>query len=610
MPHLSRPDRWALHRLAARLAVAGAGWLGYVLLFLMLGSPVGGGLAAAAVLPAVLAGWLLGLWGGLVMGLLLLPTNALLLETLGLEGWRTLLLGSGLPGSVVILVLGGVAGRLSDLSHRLEEDLAERRRLEEALRTSEALYRDLYEQGPAGFLTLEGRAGRIGMANLRAAEILGVEREALVGRSVFDLLASTPGSLEQAREIQSRLARGEEARGVEMEHLRPDGGRLWMSVDVVPVEDAGGVVIAARCILQDVSQRRMAEEALRSSEQRYRLLADHATDLISAHSPDGSYLYVSPASRSLLGIEPEALVASTLYRLVHADDRPALREAQRRLLDAREPLTLRLRVRRADGRYVWLETAARSVRDSEGGQAQAIIAVSRDITQRLETEAALQSAREEAERQATLAHVAASLAHELRHPLAVMGNVSFLLRRQAAEGRPPTEEQVARLDREMARANRHISALVEFAEPRRPEAAEVSIPEVLQRVLAALPPPDGVEVVRPSGPGVTARVDEDHLLTALSKLVANAYQAMPQGGRLVMEARQEDGEAALEISDTGTGIPVDVQERVFEPLFTTRSFGLGLGLPTARRLVEMNGGQLELESQPGQGTCLRLRLPR
>ena len=133
-------------------------------------------------------------------------------------------------------------------------------------------------------------------------------------------------------------------------------------------------------------------EALRESEALYRLLAENSTDLISKHTPEGVYTYASPASRTLLGYEPEELVGSSAYDFFHPDDLEDISESHSTVLDEQDTYTVSYRIRCKSGEYTWFETTSRLVQDETNGEAREIIAVSRDITDRLDTEAGLQEA--------------------------------------------------------------------------------------------------------------------------------------------------------------------------------------------------------------------------
>ncbi|PYM93063.1 MAG: hypothetical protein DME04_13540 [Candidatus Rokuibacteriota bacterium] len=227
--------------------------------------------------------------------------------------------------------------------------------------------------------------------------------------------------------------------------------------------------------------------------------------------------------------------------------------------------------------------------------------------------AALEAAREELvrkERLATLGQLAGSVAHELRNPLGVIKNSVYYIRMQAAE-----DERMARhlaiLEREVATSNRIITELLDFARVPDSRPVATSLNRIVADYFERNGAPDGVErVLRLMDESSDLHADPHQLTLILGNLVRNAEQAMPDEGRLTVETcRRADGSLELAVSDTGGGIPREDFERIFEPLYTTKAKGFGLGLPIVKQLTALNGGDVELESEVGRGSRFRLRFP-
>ncbi len=168
--------------------------------------------------------------------------------------------------------------------------------------------------------------------------------------------------------------------------VRPDGTMRMVATEGQVEVDERGAPASMRGVCQDVTERRQAEEALRESEQRYRFLADYATDLITMLTPDGRCMYASPSVRSLLGYSAEELVGRPVGDLVHRDDADDVSAARQAILTSAESRTVRCRLRRKDEQWIWTETTSRGVRDPATGLVVSVVAVTRDVTESVRSE--------------------------------------------------------------------------------------------------------------------------------------------------------------------------------------------------------------------------------
>ena len=216
---------------------------------------------------------------------------------------------------------------------------------------------------------------------------------------------------------------------------------------------------------------------------------------------------------------------------------------------------------------------------------------------------------QQTERLATLGQVAGGVAHELRNPLNVVKtSVYYLL-----NARNPTPEKRAehlkRIERHVELADNAITALSRFAKMPVPNLCPIRLATCVREVLEMNPSHGGVEVEVDIPAGFSpVLADVDQLRIVFGNLIRNAFDAMPSGGRLVIEARQADGAVEVAIRDSGTGIPPESLSRIMEPLYSTKARGLGLGLAIARSILEKNQGSLRVTSQVGHGSTFTVRL--
>lgn len=214
------------------------------------------------------------------------------------------------------------------------------------------------------------------------------------------------------------------------------------------------------------------------------------------------------------------------------------------------------------------------------------------------------------ERLAVLGQLAGGVGHELRNPLGVMSNAIYYLKLLQPEINGKIEEYHQILDQEIKKAEKIVSDLMDFARLEQPKQQQVGVEEIVDQVMSTNPPPDSIHAaveIPDSLPDV--RVDPGHFRQILMNFVVNAYQAMPEGGNLTLTAAVENQQVKISVIDTGDGIKKEHRKDIFEPLYTTKARGIGLGLAISERLALGNQGRIEFETQVGKGTSFELYLP-
>lgn len=214
------------------------------------------------------------------------------------------------------------------------------------------------------------------------------------------------------------------------------------------------------------------------------------------------------------------------------------------------------------------------------------------------------------ERMAVLGRLAGGVAHELRNPLAVISNAVYYLKMVLPDADEVVQEYLEIVGDEVRSSTGIISDLLDFSRTRFPERGKIAVSGLIAAVLEKRPLPENVEVITeiPSDLPLVY-VDPRHIDQVLANLVTNAFQAMQEGGTLTISGQAEEGQVALSITDTGCGISPESMERLFEPLFTTRARGIGLGLAISKHLVEANEGSIEVMSEAGKGSTFMVKLP-
>jgi two-component system cell cycle sensor histidine kinase/response regulator CckA len=372
-------------------------------------------------------------------------------------------------------------------------------------------------------------------------------------------------------------------------------------------------------------QHRQAEAALRESEQRFRLFAEHAPDIIFRHRvhPQPEVEYLSPATAVITGHRPDELCGhpDRVFSAVEPADRASLEASWQ----SPTPDPLIVRWLRPDGTTVWTEQRAVAIRD-EDGELVAVEGILRDITDQV----AAQQERErlelelrQTERLDAIGQLAGGVAHDFNNLLGViLGHTELALAaippdhpaRADLEGIRHAAQRGAALTRQLLIFSR--------LEPSQPETLDLNTvvtdtERLLRRTIGE--DIDFVTLLDPDLRPVT--IDRSKLEQILLNLVVNSRAAMPDGGRLTIETTNTDPATGtntqmrphvrLTVTDTGCGMPPDVARRAFEPFFTTKGpgKGTGLGLATTYGAVKEAGGEITLTSQPGKGTTIRVQLP-
>lgn len=253
-----------------------------------------------------------------------------------------------------------------------------------------------------------------------------------------------------------------------------------------------------------------------------------------------------------------------------------------------------------------LGMAVEKLRESERQQALAIEA----LVERCSLLQATQEQLVRAERLASLGHLTATTAHELRNPLNVIRLASHYLSSHLAEADERLHRHLSHLNLAVERAGAMIDDLLAFAHLPPPNLQSVTINDLVRSALATFEEPDHVTVdwlLAPALPPVLA--DSRQLMQALGILGLNALQAMPEGGRLSVRSRRSGGHVQITLRDTGSGVPQELHERIFEPFFSTKVAATGLGLHMVREILAAHRGHVCLESAWGEGASFTLSLP-
>ena len=512
--------------------------------------------------------------------------------------------------------VGGVVGNLRDIT--------DRKQAEESLRESEARYRMIIETTNEGVWVLDERHATT-FVNARMAAILGYTPDELIGRSVFDLVdpalrSRTIEHLEERRAGNPGYA--------ETTLIRKDGARRLAIVESTRIDHASGVGTLG--MVTDVTERREAEAALRAAERRFKWLADSGLVGVCHTDSDGRVLDANATLATMLGYDSREafLAADVSWRAItppewsEVDRVSALALHQRHVVTPYEKELTRL-----DGTRVPILLGGAML------DASNLVVFIIDLTAQKRAEAALQASEQQlrqAQKMEAVGRLAGGVAHDFNNVLSVILSYADMMLDELAPG-APFRDEIAEVRTAGLRAAGLTRQLLMFSRQQvvAPEVLNLdAVIDKLERMLHRLIGEDIVLEFKPrrSASPNRIRIDPGQLEQVIMNLAVNARDAMPQGGRLLIETEDTELDAEfaaahlgvapghyvrLAVTDTGSGMDKATLSRIFEPFFTTKEHGkgTGLGLATVFGIAQAAGGSVWAYSEPGVGTTFKVYLP-
>jgi PAS domain S-box-containing protein len=494
------------------------------------------------------------------------------------------------------------------------EDITERKQMEELLIESEARYRRVFETASDGIVLLEKRDGNITHANLAVERMLGYSREESIGKKLQEIGVSLEMSDFQG--IMQVLDKSGILNYTDVPVKAKSGQNIF--TDIYMVDRAR----LAQCNIRDVTERKRAEETLKEEKTFIEYALNTLQDVFFVFDLEGRFLRWNKTMKAASGYTDREIALMKVADFFRRDDTERLSEAIQ--LTVKEgSASVDVSVVTKDGQQLPYELRAALMRDSIGNLI-GISGVGRDLTERSKLETQLRHS----QKMEAVGTLAGGIAHDFNNILNVIIGYGAMMLDRLGDDRD-SREQINEILAAADRAVNLTKRLLAFSRKQDVDMRPVGVNEIIhgtEKMLCRIVGEDIVFNMELREDDLIVMADSGQIEQVLMNLISNACDAMPKGGRLMIgtEIREVDdayitaygygrtGEYALiSVTDTGTGMDAETQEKIFEPFFTTKGFkeGTGLGLSIAYGIIKQHNGYIKIYSEKGKGTTFNILLP-
>jgi PAS domain S-box-containing protein len=509
--------------------------------------------------------------------------------------------------AVRTMLLSEANDNLLRINEQLAKEIEEHMQTEEALRVSKEQLKVIFDASEAGIIMVSPD-GHIEFGNKRMAEMFGVSVQELIDTSYTDYLHEAEKLIgdEAMRQLMQGIV---QSISVERHYVSIDGTDFWGHLSGRRLENTDGGLRALVGVIADITDCKCMEEKLREREEQYRALVELSPDAIYIRA-GGKMIFTNIEGAKLFGVgHPEDIYGREALDMVHPDYRDLVQQRMAETLQSGKPNPpVEIILVRQDGSQVPVEVA--SVAFRYHGE-NAFLTIARDITGRKR----LQEEMLKTQQLESLGVLAGGLAHDFNNILSViLGNVS--LARIQVNDPVKVTQRLESAETAAVRAKDLTRQLLTFARGGDPVKNAVNVGSLLKEAAAFAINGSSVKCQFILGNDLwKMEADEGQISQVVHNLVLNAVQAMANGGTLIVTAKnansQPEGKniVLISVADTGTGIHQDYIQRIFEPYFTTKQQGSGLGLATCYSIIKKHGGDINVESTLGLGTTFHISLP-
>jgi PAS domain S-box-containing protein len=507
--------------------------------------------------------------------------------------------------------------------HQVELDMQneELRRVQLEIEASRNRYSDLYDFAPVGYITASEK-GLILEANLTICSMLGVERNFLIKKPFSRFITNETQDTYYFHRQKLFETKGKQTS--ELKLIRKDGTQFEAQLESIAIEDGKGNITQIRAAITDITDRKMAEEALRESEEKYRDLFNNAPNVyFSISAINGSIFNCNDKAVQLLGYDREMLLGMKILDLYAntSDGLPKATEIFNRIKEGESIRDVELQMKHKDGHPIWISLSVDPVKNREGDIIESRSVVI-DISERKRFESQLRKA----QKMEAIGTLIGGIAHQFITALSVVS-----LNLEAIEmGRDDKEmltEHIDEMNRSVDGMLGLTNQLLAYARGGKHQITKIALSDLIKMSLSLLNHVVGPPVeLKTESSCDTWRVNVDitQMQMVLVAIIKNAADSIEGDGCISISCQEAEitnemerefpGMRAvplvcLSIEDNGKGMDEETKNRIFEPFFTTQFLGRGLGMAAAYGIVKNHDGFIFVDSELGQGTVVRIYLP-
>ena len=493
----------------------------------------------------------------------------------------------------------------------------------EALETLNRIYENMSDV--IGFFDLEGDIKYVSPSIER---LTGYRVEQIQGKRFLELFV--PEDVPNITNTLHKVVNTRVGSKTECRISNFEGKNIWAEVIINPSYDLENKLSGIVFSIRDISDRKLYEEELKASEEKFRTLVESMSDIVFILDRQQRHIGVFGQWLKLYKTSPEVFLGKTAREVLGDEAARVHEEANLKALQG-ENVTYEWSMKTSEGKTLYFQTSLSPLRDSKGNII-GIVGVGRDITKLKEAEEKLQEYTRnlekileertrqlrESERLAAIGEATMMVGHDLRNPLQAIINNVYIIKSKCLDKLPKMarsilereglEEILKRIENEINYMNKIVRDLQDYSKPITPKYGRIRLTQMIERILSQIVPPEKI-VVRKNIYVEEIVCDEMLLERVLYNIILNAVQAMPEGGTLTITGEKSDGNIILSVEDTGVGIPENILPKLFAPFFTTKAKGQGLGLAICKRFIEVLNGKIDVASEVGKGSKFTITIP-